>query len=153
MSTAVGAGRRSIGTEQALSPEEVARHIRDAGWAVMAVLDGPRPYAIPMAYGFDGRRFFVATGPGRKRRALEQQPRVCLTIIDVPGGASRGGYVVVTGHARPVTSFLSRIRAGLLILRRFSRGGLPSFKELRRMAKGRIFRIEPGEVTGRLLPA
>ncbi len=149
MTSAEDASRWSA-FERTLSPEEVARHIREAGWAVLAVLDGPRPYAVPMAYGYDGRGFFVATNPGRKRRALEQQPAVCLTIL---GGSSDGGYVVVTGRARVVTSLFTRVRAGILILRRFSRGGLPSLKELRRMAQGRIFRIEPQEVTGRLLPA
>ena len=148
-----GTSRRWPAVERTLSPDEVARHIREAGWAVMAVLDGPRPYAIPMAYGYDGHGFFVATGPGRKRRALEQQPLVCLTILD--GGRSQGGggYVVVTGRARAVTSLVERVRAGILILQRFSRGGLPSLKELRRMSKGSVFRIEPQEVSGRLLPA
>lgn len=145
--------RRWPAVERTLSADEVAGHIRQAGWAVMAVLDGPRPYAIPMAYGYDGRGFFVATGPGRKRRALEQHPLVCLTILDGSHSHGGGGYVIVTGRARAVTSMFARLRAGILILQRFSRGGLPSLKDLSRMSKGKVFRIEPQEVSGRLLPA
>ena len=131
--------------EPALARDEVRRRIRRASWGVLAVEDAGRPYAVPRAYGYDGRRFFVATSPGRKRRALEGAPLVCFTIVE----AESPGYVVVLGRALPVTSLLARLRAGFLILQRFSRGGLPSLGELRRMARGRIFRIDPHEVSGR----
>lgn len=137
------------GTERSLTFDETGRHIRRAGWAVLSVLDGKRPYAVPLAYGFDGRRFFVACAPGRKRRALEAQPKVCLTIVDAPGESGSGGYVNVLGTAAPVRSIFARARAGLLILRRFSRGGVPTFRDLRRMMRGQVFRIEPHEVSGR----
>lgn len=150
---AAGRGVRLPTVERKLRPDEIARRIRAAGWAVLAVLEGSRPYAVPMAYGYDGRSFFVASGPGRKRRALERQPLVCLTILDAPDESGVGGYVVVTGTAKPVSSLFARLRAGLLILKRFSRGGLPSLRELRRMARGRVFRIEPHEVAGRAVPA
>ena len=149
---AAGAARRA-GAERKLAPEEIRRRIRAAGWAVLAVLEGARPYAVPMAYGYDGRRFFVASGPGRKRRALEQQPLVCLTILDAPDEAGSGGYVVVLGRATPISSWFARMRAGLLILKRFSRGGIPSLREVRRMVSGRVFRIEPHEIAGRSRPA
>ena len=132
MSTTL-AGSRVPLVERTLRPDEIARRTRAAGWAVLAVLEGTRPYAVPMAYGYDGRSFFVASGPGRKRRALETQPMVSLTILDAPDDGGAGGYVVVMGRATPVRSYLSRVRAGLLILRRFSRGGIPSLKELRSM--------------------
>ncbi len=154
MSTLVaGRGVGLPALERKLRPEETLRRIRAAGWAVLAVLEGSRPYAVPMAYGYDGRSFFVASGPGRKRRALERQPQVCLTILDAPDESGVGGYVVVTGRATPVSSLFARLRAGVLILRRFSRGGVPSLKELRRMVRGRVFRIEPFEVAGREAPA
>jgi len=151
--TLVEQGFRLPHVERKLRPEEIARRIRAAGWAVLAILEGSRPYAVPMAYGYDGHSFFVASGPGRKRRALERQPLVCLTILDAPDDGGVGGYVVVTGRATPVSSYFSRLRAGLLILMRFSRGGLPSPRDFRRMIKGRVFRIEPHDVTGRAQPA
>lgn len=147
--TLVQGGGRSVAAERKLTPDEIRRRIKAAGWAVLAVLEGARPYAVPMAYGYDGRRFFVASGPGRKRRALEQQPLVCLTILDGPDDEGSGSYVVVLGRATPVSSWFTRLRAGLLILSRFSRGGIPSPSELRRMAQGRVFRIDPHEVAGR----
>jgi len=147
--TLVPDGAHSAAAERRLTPEEIRRRIRAAGWAVLAVLEGARPYAVPMAYGYDGRRFFVASGPGRKRRALEREPLVCLTILDGPDDLGSGSYVVVLGRAIAVSSWFDRVRAGLLILKRFSRGGIPSFTELRRMARGRVFRIDPHEVAGR----
>ncbi len=150
---AAGRGVRLPAVERKLRPEEIARRIRAAGWAVLAVLEGSRPYAVPMAYGYDGRSFFVASGPGRKRRALERQPLVCLTILDAPDESGVGGYVIVTGKATPVSSLFARVRAGLLILKRFSRGGIPSLRELRRMVRGRVFCIVPHEVAGRETPA
>jgi len=147
--TLVPDGGRAAAAERKLTPEEIRRRIRAAGWAVLAVLEGARPYAVPMAYGYDGRRFFVASGPGRKRRALEREPLVCLTILDGPDDLGSGSYVVVLGRATPVSSWFDRLRAGLFILRRFSRGGIPSLIELRRMAHGRVFRIDPHEVAGR----
>ncbi len=144
---------RWVGVERTLGDEEIGQRIREAGWAMLTVLEGNQPYAVPMAYGFDGRRFFVACGPGRKRAALETSPMVCLTIVDAPDeSGAGGGYVLVLGRATPLTSVFSRARAGLLILLRFSRGGVPSLDELRRMANGKVFRIEPHEVTGRAMP-
>lgn len=137
------------GAERTLNAEEVGRRIRAARWGILAVVDGVRPYAVPMAYGFDGRRFFVATGPGRKRRALEDNPRVCLTILTGRDEAEPPGYVVVLGRVSPVSSYLWRLRAGLLILRRFSHGGIPSLTDLRRMVEGHVFLIDPYEVVGR----
>ncbi len=146
-------GTRCPEAERKLAPDEVARRIGAAGWAVISVLEGSRPYAVPMAYGYDGRSFFVASGPGRKRRALERQPLVCLTILGAADESGTGSYVVVTGRATPVRSLASRLRAGLLILRRFSRSGIPSLADFRRMLKGRVFRIDPYEVLGRAQPA
>lgn len=141
------------GVERTLGPEEIQRRIRAATWAILTVLDGSKPYAVPMAYGFDGRRFFVATCPGRKRRALDAKSLVSLTIVDPPeDGVSGGGYVLVLGRATPVPSLLGRLRAGILILRRFSGGRFPSWTDLRRMIAGRAYRIEPHEVAGRELP-
>ncbi len=149
---AAGGGPGRIRVERPLAQAEVTRRIREGGWAVMTVVEGDRPYAVPMAYGYDGRLFFVASAPGRKRRALERAPLVCLTIVDPPSHPEAADYVVVLGRARPITSPMARLRAGFLILRRFAHGW-PALKDLRRMARGRIFRIEPQEISGAALSA
>jgi len=71
--------------------------LREASWAAVAMVDGGRPYVVPMNFAFepavqappvsrsavtgapDGR-LYLHSGPGRKAGALARNPRVCVVI-------------------------------------------------------------------------
>jgi nitroimidazol reductase NimA-like FMN-containing flavoprotein (pyridoxamine 5'-phosphate oxidase superfamily) len=51
----------------------------------LGVVDDLGPYVVPMVFGHDGCSIFLhSAGDGRKVRAIERDPRVCLTFaVDV----------------------------------------------------------------------
>lgn len=70
------------------------------GWGVLATVADGQPYAVPVAYALGARDLYLASGPGRKRRALDAHPRVCLTVCDVRGPADWRSVVVEGTLAR-----------------------------------------------------
>lgn len=127
---------------------------------ILATVDGDEPYAIPMFYGFDGAAVYLGISEGRKTRALDANPRLCLTVTEVgPGESWRA--VVVAGRASWVTDGEERLSAIEVLMahnRRFtpprevpspvsapaSAGASP-----RRHAGGRLMRIAHATITGR----
>lgn len=140
-----GANRRT------LTAEEIAGVLRDVGWGVLAVGDEGGPYAVPIAYGFDGRALYIGTGPGRKLRGLERDPRACLTVTDAtrPDGWRS---VVATGQVRWLDDVSERARAicALTCQRRHGRRvGPAAGGQLTHLLRARLARIELNTLTGR----
>lgn len=116
-------------------------------WGVLSTVgDDGTPYAVPVAYGWDGRAFFLATGAGRKLRNLEANGAACLTVFDVVDG-SRWRCVVASGRAVAASGLAEAARGLALIARQ--QGTAPSPAHLARAARGRVFRLQPGELSGR----
>ena len=125
---------------------------------VLATVDGDEPYAIPMFYGFDGAAVYLGISEGRKTRALDANPKLCLTVTEVgPGESWRA--VVVAGRASWVTDGEERLSAIEVLMshnRRFStpravatsESGAPSARP-RRHSPGRLMRIATATITGR----
>lgn len=135
---------------RAMDPDEVERFLREHGWGMLATVgEGGAPYAVPVAYGYDGRHLYVASGPGRKRENLEASPAVCLTVAEVVDG-DRWSSVVVTGEARAVEGLAERLRGLDAIRRQRAGGGMLPPADLARMARATVFRITSAEVTGRV---
>ena len=126
---------------------------------VLATVDGDEPYAIPMFYGFDGAAVYLGISEGRKTRALDANPRLCLTVTEVgPGEAWRA--VVVAGRAAWVNDAEERLLAVDVLMahnRRFAspRDGKsasaasPGAPPPRRHSAGRLMRIADATITGR----
>lgn len=132
-----------------MDADEVRTFVAARDWGVLSTV-GPDgvPYAVPVSYGWDGRGFVVATGPGRKLRHLQEHGAACLTIADVRDGG-RWKCVVAAGPARAVADALGRVRALTVIARQRGAGGL-SAADLARAARSRVFRIHAAELTGRV---
>lgn len=128
---------------------ELHLYLRGHGWGVLSTLHEGRPYAVPVSFGFDGEDVYVASGPGRKLRALEGSPGVCLTVADVTD-RTRWSSVVVIADAIPVHSLRERLHALSTLRRQQAEGGPPSAKDLARAAGATVFRLSPLEVSGRV---
>ena len=132
-----------------MQDDELRQFLATQRWAVFATSAGARPYAVPVSYGYDGRHFFVATGPGRKASALEENSNVCLTITDIRPDGKAWRSAVVTGRAEWVGDLRGRI-AAFDVLRRQTGAVLPrSPGELLKLARASVLRIVADEVTGR----
>lgn len=135
---------------EVLDEDEVAALLERNWWGTLATAADDRPYAVPVVYGWDGRHFYVANTPGRKVRALEKNPAVCLTVVEVEGRGRSWRSVVVEGRAEPV----SRPRGYLVALQALRRqvgkeGPPPSATEVARLARAEVIRIVPEEISGR----
>ncbi|HVX38552.1 MAG TPA: pyridoxamine 5'-phosphate oxidase family protein [Gemmatimonadaceae bacterium] len=99
---------------RALSREECIAVLREIGWGVLAVAERGSseavPIGVPTAYAHDGENLYVAMVEGRKRRALELNPHVCLTVADVRS-LRQWRSVMVIGVPRWLTSDTERARA------------------------------------------
>ena len=121
---------------------------------VMAVVDGPDPYAVPLYFGFDGEAMYVGVAEGRKTRALDANPRVCIVVMEEgPGDAWRS--VAVAGVATVLHEAAERAR-GIQVLvdhnRRSGRdadGAARPVAAPRRRTGGRVLRIDGAVITGR----
>lgn len=133
--------------EGAMEREEIEQFLRSNRWGILSTVGGGRPYGVPVSYGIDGLSVFIATGPGRKLSNLEESRAVCLTVAEVQNG-DRWRSVVVSGEAQWLDSFPDRMMAVWALAGR-ARGRIANPKEWRRLAGGRLLRIDPTEITGR----
>lgn len=129
-----------------MSMVEASDFLRSHAWGVLSTIGAGRPYAVPVAYAFDGQHLYVATGPGRKAENLDACPAVCVTVPDVIDG-NHWQSVVVIGDAHPVDDLLARVRALRLLGR--EREGRVTAKDLARAARARVLRISATEISGR----
>lgn len=140
--------REVPGGVREMTPAEVHRFLREQKWGILCTVGQGFPYGVPVSYGFDGEFLYVASGPGRKRRHLEANGAVCLTVAQVADG-DRWSSVVATGEAFPIDGLRGNLHA-LRVMRRGRAGGAPpSAADLARIARASIFRITTNEVTGR----
>lgn len=147
MKTEKRTGRRFAPRE--LADEETRDLLRRAYWGMLAVSDDGAPYAVPVAYGWDGEHFYVAMGAGRKADALERNPRVCLTVAEVPAGRPWLS-AVVQGRIEWVRDPAGWLRAmTTLVWQTDGEAPRPSLEDAKRLAHSRVIRIIPESVTGR----
>ncbi|MEW5918878.1 MAG: pyridoxamine 5'-phosphate oxidase family protein, partial [Gemmatimonadota bacterium] len=95
-----------------LDRAECHQLLSERGWGVVSVTEvaDARPYAVPVAYAFDGEDIYIAMRRGRKLRALEMYPGLCLTVLDVTH-VGKWRSVLVIGKARWLTDAADRARA------------------------------------------
>lgn len=129
--------------------------LRERGWGILSTADAATacPYAVPVAYAIDGDSIYVASGRGRKLRALELNPGLCLTVSDV-ARMDCWRSVVVIGRARWLTDASGRAAA----IRAFVRQRGPDGRRLSpaaaaRFVTARLFRIDVVELSGRIAGA
>jgi nitroimidazol reductase NimA-like FMN-containing flavoprotein (pyridoxamine 5'-phosphate oxidase superfamily) len=133
---------------RALTPEQLHGALREIGWGLLATDAAGQPYAVPIAYGFDGRRIYIGTGPGRKLRTLEQNPRICLTVADVVS-LSDWVSIVITGQVRWVERLPDRARAIRALVQQRRSGRRLGADQAPRLARARLAYIEIESMTGR----
>lgn len=99
-----------------MSPDEARQFLQHQNWGMRFTVGGGEPYTVPVSFRFDGFYLYVATGPGRKARNVDENPAVCLTVADVQDG-NKWKSVVVSGQAEWLDDAGAKLRA-LNVLRR-----------------------------------
>ncbi len=100
-----------------LTAEECRALIARNYLAVVATVGAGRPYATPLIYGFADNRFYFVTGAGRKTRNIDEQPGVCITIVETEEHAKKWRSVIAQGEVTWLTDE-DAVTEGLAVMRR-----------------------------------
>ena len=133
---------------RALSRAECRALLARVGWGVLATVGDGHPYAVPVGYALGRDCIYVASGPGEKRRCLDDDPRVCLTVCEVDDFA-RWRSVVVRGEAVPVAGLAARTVALAAFAAQRSPRRRTDAASARRFASAYLVRLSLDGMTGR----
>jgi nitroimidazol reductase NimA-like FMN-containing flavoprotein (pyridoxamine 5'-phosphate oxidase superfamily) len=142
-----------------LDGDEIDEVLVRNGIGVLSLIDGDRPYGVPMSFGYSGETLTIAmqfgTGyGGRKMSAVRSSPRACLTVYgretDSP---PRWRSVIVSGELREATDdeteqALASLTANAEFASETTVWGIP-IEEV----KFRLFVLDIEERTGRVFAA
>lgn len=101
---------------EVLTELECHRLLADGPVAHLGVIDRDVPYVTPLSYVVSHNRVGFRTGPGRRLRAIEANPRVCLEVSRYNPSTGEWSSVIAYGTARVVDGepAAAAIVAGLL---------------------------------------
>ncbi len=134
---------------RALTQEEVDGVVAGNFVALLATVADGQPYAVPFIYGYDGRSFFGVLSPGRKVRNIEQNPNVCVTIVQTEDNARRWRSVVATGKASWVEGVLNLGHALNTIRKQYPGNPVRSAPGLSALKGFHMLRVDVETLTGR----
>jgi len=83
---------------------EVMNFIKDSPVGVLTLVDGDRPYGVPLEHHFDGKtlRFITSPGKGRKVNCIERNHNGCYVIYESrrekPEKVKRCRSVIIEGQ-------------------------------------------------------
>ncbi len=104
-----------------LTDQEVSDLVARNFIAVLATAAAAQPYGVPLIYGFQDNAFYAVLSPGRKISNIQENPHVCVTIVETKDVGKLWKSVVAMGTASFVEDDLERARA-LDVIRRQSPG-------------------------------
>jgi nitroimidazol reductase NimA-like FMN-containing flavoprotein (pyridoxamine 5'-phosphate oxidase superfamily) len=85
-----------------LSEYECHRLLVDGPVAHLGVIDGDVAYVTPLSYVVSDNRLGFRTGPGRRLRAIEANPRVCIEVSRFNTATGVWSSVIAYGTASVV---------------------------------------------------
>jgi nitroimidazol reductase NimA-like FMN-containing flavoprotein (pyridoxamine 5'-phosphate oxidase superfamily) len=99
-----GAKGESVGVIRELSEPEIEALLRTAVVARIACSHPrePRPYLVPIAFGYDGTAVYAHSGPGRKLTYMRANPLVTIEV-DQAEASDRWQSVVAEGRFEELT--------------------------------------------------
>ncbi len=139
------AARRS----RALTDEESRAIVARNFIAILSTVGEGQPYAIPFIYGFDDQAFFAVLSPGRKARNIENNARVCVTIVETEDNAKRWRSVIALGTASWVDGVMKLGHALNTIRKQYPGNPIRSAPGLSALKGYHVMRVDVEELTGR----
>jgi nitroimidazol reductase NimA-like FMN-containing flavoprotein (pyridoxamine 5'-phosphate oxidase superfamily) len=134
-----------------LTREESLRLLAEAPVAHLGVISDGRAYVTPMSFVLDGERILFRTMPGRKFRAIEESPDVCVEVSTFDATSGSWASVIVNGTAREVTDAPTGELAVQRLLNKYSESiGSPMGRSGLQPLAGlpHVVEVTIGEVTG-----
>jgi nitroimidazol reductase NimA-like FMN-containing flavoprotein (pyridoxamine 5'-phosphate oxidase superfamily) len=126
----------------------------------LAMVDGDRPYVVPLCFGYENRTLYFHTGrKGKKIEVLQKNPNVCfefdedVRVLAQPEACDWGlAYRSVIGYGKAsfVTSPEGKRRALDIIMRHYG-GSAGTYPDIR-VDGTRIIRVCISRMTGKYSP-
>jgi nitroimidazol reductase NimA-like FMN-containing flavoprotein (pyridoxamine 5'-phosphate oxidase superfamily) len=142
---------------------EQLRILDDARVLRLGLIEGDRPYVVPMNFGRDGDDLWLhAAATGLKLECIRRHPQVCVEVdhlVRMVVGESACGhwtshYESVIGHgsAEIVTEKAQKVHGLQTIMRKYSGRADWEFEE-EQVAKTTVIRVRLESLTGKRSPA
>lgn len=103
-----------------LSAEESSELLRRCRVGRLGCVSEQVPYVVPVNYVFNGDAVYIHSLPGRKVRALRENPRACLQV-DETADDMNWRSVIAFGRYEEIRGADERARALKLLLSHFER--------------------------------
>jgi uncharacterized protein len=80
-----------------LATDEIDAFLKSQRVGVLSMADGKTPYAIPLAYSYDGKAIYLTmASQGRKVQYLKDNSAVCFVVYWIPEGFGAPGKMSYT---------------------------------------------------------
>lgn len=149
----------SLTSEERIQAEGL---LQQAPVAFVAMVEGPRPYVVPMNYAYEPARgnaparLYLHSGPGRKSRALAANPRVCVAVtadaaFDQGSSPCEDGFsfrsVIVEGQTTLLEALGDRQSALRAIVAKYDPGAAEVLFNEAALAKTLIYAVAVDSLT------
>lgn len=146
--------------------DEIAFLVGQSLYAIVSMIDGDSPYAVPLNVSWDGEFFYAhCAHEGKKLDVLRKNPNIQLTFVPEAeyfrrkenvacGSTMHYRTVLVSGTAEVLGADGDadiRMRGFTSIADHFNVGQFPFLPEA--VAKTTLIRITPGTISGKRSPA
>lgn len=139
------------GTGRVLTRQEVEDFLKQGFWGVLATSLGDEPYGVPIIYAYDEHGvFYVANGPGKKIRIMEQNPNVTLTVVELEDYGRRWRSVIVYGRVEMVHELGEKLHAFNALRKQIPRPAA-RLRDAAKLASAKVIKIVPTEMTGKAI--
>ena len=138
-------------TGRPLSREEIDEFLRRGFWGVLATSLNDEPYGVPIIYAYDeDGTFYVANGPGKKIRIMEQNPNVTLTVVELEDYGRKWKSVIVYGKVEILHELGAKLHAFNALRKQIPRPAA-RLRDAAKLAMAKVIRIVPTEITGKAI--
>lgn len=129
-----------------------------AEYGVLALVDGRRPYAVPLSFVLmDGALYFHCACEGRKVDAIAGDSEGCFTVVGATRPVYDGGFstyyesVMVFGRVTPVDGREEKVRALYALAEKYLPGDMDKAEKdiARSFKRTAVYRIAIGRMTGK----
>ena len=111
--------------------ENIERVIRQASYGVLGLVDGRKPYVVPLNFGYSDQIFYFHSAVnGRKIKTIRKNGLGCISLVAhaavkkariACGWGTAYVSVFVEGRIREITGAAEKIKALRIIMQQYSR--------------------------------